>query len=88
MTTLTPFEKLTAHREKMVFQSAAIKALLDLIEQAKEPQLQIDYYKELLKTGTREEREEERGITVEAMKDLNALNAAIVLICENLNIEA
>ena len=88
MTTLTPFEKLAAHREKMAFQSAAIKALMDLVERAEESQLQVDYYKELLKTGTREEREEERGVTVEAMKDLRALNEAIALICENLKIEA
>ena len=35
----------------------------------------------------REEREEERGVTLEAMKDLKALEAAIRLLCENFSIE-
>ena len=85
---LTPFEKLAAHRERMAFQAKAMSALMDLIERAKEPELQIEYYKDLLRSGTKAQLEEERGITAEAMKDLRALNAAIALICENFSIEA
>lgn len=85
---LTPFEKLTAHREKMKIQTLALNALMDLIEQAETSQQQIDRYKELMRTGTPEERKDERGITTEAMKDLRAFNAAIALICETIAIEA
>lgn len=85
---LTPFEKLKAHREKIAFQSTAIKALMDLVEREKECQLQIDFFKELIRTGSAEEREDERGVTVEAMKDQRALNEAIVLICRQLAAEA
>ena len=85
---LTPFEKLKAHREKIALQSTVIKALMDLVEREKECQLQIDYYKELMRTGSLEDREEERGVTIEAMKDQRALNEAIILLCNQLAAEA
>jgi hypothetical protein len=80
----TPFERLKIHREKMAFQSAAIKALLDLIEREKECQAQVDYWKSL--TGA--EQAEETPIMAEVLKDQIALNQAIALICENLNLES
>ena len=81
---LTPFEKLKLHREKMSFESAAIKALMDLVDRERECQVQIDYFKSL--TGI--EREEERAIMVEVLKDQRALNEAFVLICKNLRIDS
>ncbi len=81
---LTPFERLKLHREKMVFQSSAIKALLDLIERENECQAQVDYWESL--TGA--EQAEETPIMAEVLKDQIALNEAIALICENLNIES
>ena len=87
-TTLTPFERIAAHREKVAFEAKAISALMDLIEQAKEPELQVEHYKKLIHSGSHEERMEEAGITAEAIKDLQAINSAIALICQNLNIEA
>ena len=84
----TPFEKLQTHRESINFQSAAIKALMDLVEREKECQLQIEYYRGLLRAGSTAEAEEERGVTVEALKDQRALNEAIIMICNNLSAEA
>ena len=81
---LTPFEKLAAHREKITFQSTALNALMDLLEREEECQAQIKYYFSL--SGSM--REEERDVTLEAMKDARALNEAIVLICQNININA
>ena len=81
---LTPFEKLAAHKEKMALHFASINALMDLIEREKECQAQIEYYKTL--TGL--DREEERAVTMEAIKDAKALNAAIDLICKNISLEA
>ena len=85
---LTPFEKLAAHREKMKMQTLALNALMDLIEQAKDTEAQIKRYTQLRRDGDDATREDERGITAEAIKDLRAFNAAIALICENFAIEA
>ena len=83
-TTLTPFDQFTLNRENKAKQASAFSALLDLIEREKECRLQIEYYRGL----KGDDREEERGVTMEAMKDLKALEAAIQILCENFSIEA
>ena len=84
MATLTPIEQFIANREFRAQQVTAFSALTDLIEREKECKAQIEYWRTL--TGV--EREEERGVTAEAMKDLKALQAAIDLICENFSLES
>ena len=83
-TTLTPFEQFTLNRENKAKQVTAFSALLDLIEREKECRAQIEYYRGL----KGEDRDDERGVTMEAMKDLKALEVAIQMICENFSIEA
>lgn len=82
-TTLTPFEQFTLNRENKAKQVTAFNALVDLIEREKECRAQIKYWRSL----TGDAREEERGVTAEAMKDLQALELAIQLICENFSLE-
>lgn len=83
-TILTPFEQFTLNRENKAKQVSAFSALLDLIEREKECRAQIEYYRTL----KGEDRDDERGVTMEAMKDLKALEVAIQMICENFSIEA
>ena len=83
MMTPTPLEQFILRRDERAKEVSAYSALNDLVEREQECRSQIDYYRTL----TGEEREEERGVTLEAMKDLKALEAAIQLLCENFSIE-
>ena len=85
---LTPFEKLEAHRQKMSVQAKALAAMMDLIDQANETQIQIDRYNDLVASGSLMEAEEEAGITIEALKDMKSINYALQLIAMSFDIEA
>jgi len=76
--TPTPIEKTN---------TSPLSALLDLCARARESELQIEYYKKNFLDND-EECEEEKMITEEAMKDLMAINSAIMIITDQLNIEA
>ena len=84
MTTLTPLEQFVNNRNERAKEVTAYSALLDLMEREKECRAQIEYWRTL--TGA--DREDERGVTAEAMKDLQALEIAIDMICKNFSIEA
>ena len=84
MTTLTPLEQFVNNRNERAKEVTAYSALLDLIERENECRAQIEYWSTL--TGPN--REEERGVTAEAMKDLKALEVAIQMICENFSLES
>ena len=84
MTTLTPLEQFVNNRNERAKEVTAYSALLDLVEREKECRAQIEYWRTL--TGA--DREDERGVTAEAMKDLQALEIAIDMICKNFSIEA
>ena len=84
MTTLTPLEQFVNNRNERAKEVTAYSALLDLVEREKECRAQIEYWRTL--TGA--DREDESGVTAEAMKDLQALEIAIDMICKNFSIEA
>ena len=85
---LTPFEKLEAHRQKVNVQTKALAAMMELIDQSNETQLQIDHYNNLVASGSLAEAEEEAGITIEALKDMKSINCALQLLAMSFDIEA
>ena len=85
---LTPFERLEAHRTRINLEVKAMAALRDLVEQSDEVHAQINYYQSLVLSGSEEDRKAEAPVTIEAIKDLTAINQAIIAICQNFGFEA
>ena len=77
---LTPFEEAALKREQHTLFIAALEATQTIKELADECKSQIDHYQWLLRLGDEgaDEREELRGITVQAMKDNKRCNTAFM----------
>ena len=84
--TLTPFERAQAGQEKAALLSATITATRKMVDLGDECAMQITSFRELLLLGPsgRALRDEERGITAEAMKDAKMVNKAIVALADTL----
>jgi len=84
--TLTPFERAIAGQERIALISAAISASREMVDLGHQCDMQIAAYRELLLLGKagKAQRAEEKGITVEAMKDARMANQAIVALADTL----
>ena len=83
---LTPFEEAKAGQEKIALLSATITATRKMVDLGEECAMQITAFRELLRLGPdgKALRDEERGITAEAMKDAKMVNQAIVALADTL----
>jgi hypothetical protein len=84
--TLTPFERAQAGHEKTALISATITATRKMVDLGEECAEQISAFRKLLLLGPdgKALRDEERGITAEAMKDAKMVNHAIVTLADTL----
>ena len=84
--TLTPFESARAGQERAALLSATITATREMVDLGHECDIQITAYRKLLLLGPagKARRDEERGITAEAMKDARMVNQAIVTLANTL----
>jgi hypothetical protein len=84
--TLTPFERAAVGQKRTALISAAISASREMVDLGHQCDIQIAAYRNLLLLGEagKAQRAEEKGITVEAMKDSRMANQAIVAMADTL----
>jgi len=83
---LTPFEEAEQLRTKSTLFYATLVATHDLIQMTQEAEQQIEAYKGMLSRGEKSSQEE-RDVTVQAMKDMSISKKALVLLADTLEAE-
>ena len=84
--TLTPFEEAEQSRTKSTLFYATLVATHDLVQMSNEAELQVEAYKDMLRRGAKSSQQE-RDVTVQAMKDIQTGRKALVLLADTLEAE-
>ena len=83
----TPFENVEAGWTRIFNISMTMSAAEEMVKLSNDCALQIAVYKELLQNGTKAERDAEKGITAQAMRDTRRANEAIVALADALEVK-